>query len=186
MFEWFRLGNTGGIKSFVDKMSLELIKGSILNGYRLKAAKQINLRLSLLEYLSKGEDNMGDFSVELRENLKKKLGSEESVGIESDREYYFAVGQMAGYFIYLSKASKKVQSLINPFLNARGDKMIKERLQRYYKRYNYDMPTGLKRVNKLYAMVLGYEPNQPVMQDMICMGFTMSNLLLEKEEKENE
>ena len=42
------------------------------------------------------------------------------------------------YFISLSKASKKTQSLINPVLNARNDVVIKEKLLlQLYKKYNY-------------------------------------------------
>ena len=186
LFSWFHYGDEVGMREFMDKLSIELIKGSILNGYMLKAAKQINMRLSLIEYFSKGGDDMADFSVGLHEGLKKKLLAEKCAGIEDDREYYFAVGQLAGYFIRLSKAAKRVQSMINPFLNAKDDKMIKERLLRYYKKYNYDIPVGVKKVSRLNAIVQGYEPDGPVMQDMICMGFTMSNILLEKTEKEEE
>lgn len=186
LFNWFRYGKDAGMKEFMDKLSQELIKGSILNGYMLKAAKQINMRLSLIEYFSEGGDSMADFSVGLREGLKNKLVSEEYTGLESDREYYFAVGQMAGYLLYKSKAAKRTQSMINPFLNAREDKMIKERIIRYYKKYNYDISSGAKKISRMYAMIQGYESEGPVMQDMISMGYTMNNLLLEKTEKEEE
>ncbi len=186
LFNCFHYGKDAGMKEFMDKLSLELIKGSILNGYMLKAAKQINMRLSLMEYFSEGGDSMADFSVGLREGLKNKLVSEEYTGLESDREYYFAVGQMTGYLLYKSKAAKRTQSMINPFLNAREDKMIKERIIRYYKKYNYDISSGAKKISRMYAMIQGYEPEGPVMQDMISMGYTMNNLLLEKTEKEEE
>lgn len=186
IFSWLHLGNEAGMKQIMDKVSLELIKSSILNGYMGKAVRQINLRISILEYLSKGGENMGDFSIELYEGLKKKLTSEENAALENDREYYFAVGQMAGYFVYLSKVGKKMHSMINPFLNARENRMIKDRLQRYYKKYNYAISLKYKKVGKLYAMLMGYEPEGEVMQDIIMIGFAMSNLLLEKEEKEHE
>lgn len=189
LFSWFHYGKQAGMKELMDKLSMELIKGSILNGYMLKAAKQMNMRLSLMEYFSEGGDNMADFSVGLREGLKNKVVSDECMGLESDREYYFAVGQMAGYLLYQSKAAKRPQSMINPFLNAREDKMIKDRIIQYYKKYNYDIPAGAKKISRMYAMIQGYEPEGPVMQDMISMGYTMNNILLEKaekEEKENE
>ena len=172
------------MKTVMDKLSMALIKGSILNGYMLKAAKQINMRLSLMEYFSEGGDSMADFSVELREKLKKKLVSKEYVGLENDREYYFAVGQMAGYFIYLSKAAKKPQSMINPFLNAKSDEALKKKLGQYYKKYNYDMLIAAKKVNRLYGMIKGYTPDENVvMEDMISVGFVVDNLLLEKKEE---
>lgn len=184
LFSWFHYGNEVGMKTVMDKLSMALIKGSILNGYMLKAAKQINMRLSLMEYFSEGGDSMADFSVELREKLKKKLVSKEYVGLENDREYYFAVGQMAGYFIYLSKAAKKSQSMINPFLNAKSDEALKKKLGQYYKKYNYDMLVAAKKVNRLYGMIKGYTPDENVvMEDMISVGFVVDNLLLEKKEE---
>lgn len=189
LFGWLHLGNAAGIRDLIDRISRELIIGSILNEHMLKAAKQINLRMSLMQYLSEGGEEMADFSMELRENLKLKICSDEYQGLESDREYYFAVGQLARYFIFLSKAGKKKQSLINPFLNARTDAKLKELLGKLYKKYNYDIPVGVKRVSRLYGMIECYEPVGQVMQDMVSAGFVIDNLILEKkgkEEKEDE
>lgn len=184
LFGWLHLGNDADMRGLVDKVSMELIKASILNEYMLKAAKQLNLRWSLMRYLTKGGEDMADFSVALREDLKAKVMSDEYKGLENDREYYFAVGQMARYLIYLSKAGKKKQSLINPFLNARTDKNLKELLGKYFKKYNYAIPVGAKRVGRLYGMLEGYEPTEAIMQDMISAGFVIDNLLLEKRDKE--
>lgn len=186
LFSWLHLGNEAGMRGLIDKISRELIKDSISNGYMAKAAKQLNLRWSLLQYLSEGGEDMADFSVELRENLKTKIYSEEYVGLESDREYYFAIGQLARYFVYLNKTGKKKQSLINPFLNANSDKRLKELMGKYFKKYNYAISVGAKRVSRLYGMIEGYEPQEPILQDMISAGFVIDNLLLEKKEKEEQ
>ena len=186
LFRWFHLGNAAGIKAMLDRISMELIKKSIADKNTLKAAKQLNMRWSLMRYLDEGGNDMADFSVNMREGLRDKLLSEKIQGLENDREYYFAVGQMAGYLIFLSKAGKKKQSLINPFLNARTNEKLKELLGKYYKKYNYDIPLGLKRVNRLYGMVECYEPDGPVQQDMISAGFVMDNLLLEKQDKDTD
>ncbi len=185
LFGWLRLGNDADMRELLDKVSLELIKSSILNEYMLKAAKQLNLRLSLMQYFAKGGENMADFSVEIRENLKTKIVSDEYVGIQNDREYYFAVGQLARYFVYLSKAGKKKQSLINPFLNARTDKKLKELLGRYYKKYNYAISAGARRVGRLYGMVECYEPEGAILQDLLSAGFVIDNILLEKKDRED-
>lgn len=130
---------------------------------------------------------MADFSVSLRENLKQKLLSDEPVKLESDREFYYAAGQLARYYIYLNRGSKKNQSLINPILNARNSQAIKDKLMQYYKKYNYDIVLGYKRADLLFKMVLGYETQEKVQEDMICMGFVDNNVVLEKkEEKVNE
>lgn len=184
LFGWLHLGNAAGMRGLLDQISGELIKGSISNEHMLKAAKQLNLKLSLMQYFTKGGEDMADFSVELRENLKAKICSEEYIGLESDREYYFAVGQLARYFIYLNKTAKKKQSLINPFLNAGTDKKLKDLVGKYFKKYNYAISMGAKRVSRLYGMIEGYEPQEPVLQDMISAGFVIDNLLLERKEKE--
>ena len=185
LFSWLRLNHKEGIEKIVDGGFLELIKSSIINGYNGKAIRQINLRLSLLQYLAKGGENMADFSVSMRENLKHKLVSDESVGLESDSEFYYAVGQLTRYYIFLNKGSKKNESLINPILNAKNSNSIKDKLVQYYKKYNYDIVLGSKRADALYKMVLGYETEGRVQQDMICMGFVDNNLVLEKKEEKN-
>lgn len=187
LFSWLHLKNASGVKNVIDKVSLEAVKASIINGHGTKAVRQINLRLSLLQYLERGGEYMADFSVSLREKLKEKLVSDESVGIENDTEYYYAVGQLARYYIYLNKGSKKNESLINHILNAKSSESIKDKLLQYYKKYNYDIILGSKRADILYKMVLGYETGGKVKQDMICMGYVDNNLVLEKkEEKTNE
>ena len=129
---------------------------------------------------------MADFSVSLRENLKQKMVSEESRGLENDTEYYYAVGQLARYYIFLNRGAKKNESLINPILNAKNSKAIKEKLLQYYKKYNYDIVLGAKKADMLYKLILGYEAEGKVQQDMICMGFVDNNLVLEKKEEKKD
>lgn len=132
---------------------------------------------------------MADISVGIRETIKERLNAKDYKGLENDREFYFVVGQMVRYLDYKRKAAKKTQSMINPFLNAKTGQVLKEQILRYYKKYNYDIASGDKKVSRLYAMIQGYEPEEAVMQDMVSLGFTMDNLLLErtvKGEKENE
>ena len=50
------------------------------------------------------------------------------------KEYYYAVGQIAAYFISLSKAGKKSQSMINLVINISDDRVLKERLIQLYKK----------------------------------------------------
>lgn len=185
IFAWAYLGNQAGIVTAMDKLSLSAIKASILNEHLGKAVRQINLRLSLKKYFYQGGEYMADFSIELRENLKRKLNSEESQKIENDREYYYAVGQLFRYYIYLNKGAKKNEALINPILNAKNDDIIKKQVVQYYKKYNYAILYGSKRADALYKMVLGYEAEGSAMQDMICMGFVDNNLVLEKKEEKN-
>ena len=129
---------------------------------------------------------MPDFSVSLRENLKQKLIADEPVGLGNDTEYYYAVGQLARYYIFLNRGSKKSESLINPMLNAKNSQSIKEKLLQYYKKYNYDIMLGAQKADIMLKMILGYETEGKVQQDMICMGFVDNNLVLEKKEEKKD
>ena len=88
------------------------------------------------------------------------------------------------YFIYLNKSSKRDESLINVVLNARDSHTINARVERYYERYNYAISS--KRVNNLCKMIWGYETQEKVKRDMICMGYVDNNILLEKKEENHE
>lgn len=183
IFDWIHKAFDHGILPVIKRISLELVKGSICDGYREKAARQMNLRWSLIQYLDKGGKNMGSILSETRDKLRKKINEKETMDLEDDVEYYFAVGQLADYLISLNKSSKKDISLINPFLNAGTDRQLQERLKQYFKKYNYAIDYSSKRVKYMMAMIKGYRPDGPVDQDMIIMGFTCSNLIYEKGEK---
>ena len=69
--------------------------------------------------------------------LQKKINKKGYSQIESESEYYYAVGQLVRYYISLSKAKDKNHSLANPFFNASNDSVIKNRLEQFFKKYNY-------------------------------------------------
>ena len=133
---------------------------------------------------------MADFLNSVKVNLKEKINykseqNEKLDRIENDMEYFFAVGQTAYYLLTLSKSSNKNQSLINPFLNAKNDEVIKTTLMRLYKNYNYSMSLNNK-FKKLYSMVLGYRPESKIDQDILLAGFLSNNLVYEKDEKKGD
>lgn len=133
---------------------------------------------------------MADFLNSVKVNLKEKINykseqNEKLDTIENDMEYFFAVGQTAYYLLTLSKSSNKNQSLINPFLNAKNDEVIKTTLMRLYKNYNYSMSLNNK-FKKLYSMVLGYRPESKIDQDILLAGFLSNNLVYEKDEKKGD
>lgn len=186
LFNWFYKGNENNIGPILDKVSLSLIKGSIRNGYGFRAIKQFNLRASLNKYFQGGED-MADVILGVKEKLRSKISVVGDQAIESDKEYFFAVGQLVSFFLSKSKGKKKPLSLANPFINAKKDKMIKEKLQALFKKYNYNMFQDESfRFSKLYTMVMGYEVTDKINDDMIIAGYLHGNLIYEKSNKENE
>lgn len=189
IFNWIYKDIELGIKNILSKISLRCIKSSICNGYMIKASNQFNLRVALENYFY-GGSSMADKVRGIRERLRNKINeykkknseSEGYVAIESDEEYFFAVGQLVNYLLSLSKAKSKPQSLINPFLNAKSDKIIKEKLRMLYKKYNYEFEQTNRKVGSLYAMISSYEVEGKVNQDMVIAGYLHSNLIYEKAE----
>ena len=187
IFNWIYKGYENGVYGVLDKVSLDLIKNSILFGYMKKAPHQFNLRQAIKNYFEGGND-MGDKIFELKNNLRTKINSNDTSYFESDEEYYFSVGQFVNYLLSKSKSKNKPHSLVNPFINAKNDKLIKEKLRNLYKRYNYNIEMHWKKIKNIYAMILSYEPKGNVNQDIIIAGYLHSNLIKEinKGEKDNE
>ena len=127
---------------------------------------------------------MGDTVHELKNSLREKINMGGTDYFISDKEYYFAVGQFVNYLLSKSKGKNKPHSLVNPFINAKSDKVIKEKLRSLYKRYNYDINMHSKRIKNLYAMIVSYESEAKVDQDMIMAGYLHSNLIYESDNKE--
>lgn len=183
IFNWLYKGNTNGIDKLIDKTSLNIVKGTIENGYYKKAKDQFNLRWSFKNYFSGGVD-MTEIIYEMQEKLRNKINGDTTGKFESNNEYYYAVGQLVNYFLSLSKGKSKPQSLANPFINAKHDLIIKEKLRALYMKYNYTIEKNSKRFNNLYGMILAYIPDDKVNQDMIIAGYLRSNLVYEKNKEE--
>ena len=178
IFGYIYKGNEVGVYEILNKVSLELIKNNIIIGNFIKASHQYNMRCSLENYF-KGGVNMSDLIYDIKSKLREKINSEDTQNIEDDKEYYFALGQFINYLLSKSKSNKKVHSLANPFINAKNDRIIKDKLRNIYKKYNYDINMNSKRVNNLYAMIVSYESQGKVNQDMIIAGYLHSNLIYE-------
>lgn len=183
LFAWFYKGNENSIWGLLDKATFSTVAGSIEKGLLIKPLDQFNLRISLKEYFE-GGDNMADVILKIKDELKEKIFLSETKCLENDKEYYFAVGQLVSYFISRNRGKKKPLSLAKPFISAKSDKFIKERLRALYNKYDYDIEYNFSRFKDLYSMVAGYEPIENVDSDMIIAGYLSSNLLYEKNENE--
>ncbi len=181
IFNWIYKGieNNYGVAAVLDKVSLNLIKGSINNGYGMKAGYQFNLRWALKEYFG-GEENMADIIQEVKESLRNKVKESSTGKIDNDKEYYFAIGQLVNYLLSKSRGKKKPHSLANQFINSKSNDDIKEKLRKLYIKYSYDLETKGKRFNNLYAMILGYVPEGKVNNDLLIAGYLNSSLIYEK------
>ncbi|AVP56049.1 hypothetical protein K144313037_13000 [Clostridium tetani] len=190
LFTWFYKGIDNNVWKNLNISSLNLIKGSINKGYLLKAGEQFNLRSSLKNYFE-GGISMADVLLEIKNSLREKINktskenkNNEDVTLDNDKEYYFAVGQLAYYLISLSKSKNKNHSLVNPIINAKTNERIKDEIRRLYTRYNYRIEFGSKRVERLYSMISSYIPKGKINEDLIIAGFLKNNLIYEKSEEE--
>ena len=190
IFDWIYKGIDNNFEVAEKRFALDLIKNTLINNYTLRAMTQLNLHWSFRDYFAElkqqGGEKMADIATKIRMSVKEKVTSKDEVVIaNNNEEYYYAIGQLMAYFISLSKASKKTQSLINPVLNAQNDTVIKTRLLQLYKKYNYNILTRNSRVKNLYAMILGYKPEGKINQEMILFGYMDNNVIYTKnEEKE--
>ena len=184
VFAWLYKGREVGMDRILHTVAKNVIKESIKNGYMGKVVQQFNLMCSFDEYF--GGCNMADRYSEIREKLRDKINCRGEQIIESDEEYFYAVGQLVGYYISLSKAKEKTHSLANPFFNATSNEVLQTRLKQYFMKYNHEIATRSSRFNYMYGMVLGYELEGKIRQEPIIAGYLSNSLFYESSKKEME
>ncbi len=185
-FAWFYKGNETLIKPLFPKISIDIIKNTICNGYRIKAQEQWMVRQGVMNYLNRGGVEVPDVMKEVLEQLDRKINEEGQAIIESDREYAIATGQLVNYFFSLSKASSPKHSMLNPIINIKSDIKLKDTLKKLYVKYNYEISNKGKRFRKLYAMIEGYQPEGTINQDELIYGYLTNSLIYKKGDKKNE
>ncbi|MBN7771878.1 type I-B CRISPR-associated protein Cas8b/Csh1 [Clostridium aminobutyricum] len=187
LFNWFHKGMDDTVWDVLKTCSLDLIKGSIYRGEIWKgggrACEQFNLYISLRNYFERRERM--DNSILDVEKLREKINQKETGRIESDEEYYFAVGQLANYFLTLSRAKVRNHFLSKSILTAKTDEKIKNELKKLYHKYNYDIKFS-RRFNNLYAMVCLYSNTKSqVNEDALLAGYLHSSLIYETKKDSN-
>lgn len=185
-FNWFYKGDTQLIESVLDKVSLAIIKGTIISDSIYKARHQYNLYYSLKEHFTRSDVKMADVLSSVKNQLRTKIEQSETASITDDQEYYFAVGQVTAYLLSQSKSNTKTDALLNPIINCANGRKLNQSLINLYKRYNHAIQ-GSKKFSNLLAMVQSYEPDSPkVDTNIIIAGYLHSNLIYEKQPKATE
>ncbi|MBZ0841946.1 CRISPR-associated protein Cse4, partial [Clostridioides difficile] len=188
LYTWFYKRRDSIVKQTFSNYSMGIIENSIKNNNYIRAKEQYNLRIAIINYFH-GGSNMADKIKVISESLFEKINSIKTKCIQSDEEYYFAVGQLASYFISKNKSKNKNHSLINPILNAQNRKKIMLEIEKLFKKYNYDISyDNNRRFKNLYSMIVGYEVEEKkVNRDLLIGGYLYYNLIYTKsEENENE
>lgn len=139
---------------------------------------------SLDTYL--GGSNMKDNYIDIRNSLSSKINQEGYSQIDSESEYYYAVGQLVRYYISLNKTKDKNHSLANPFFYVANNDVIKKKLEQFFKKYNYEIKINYNRYNKLYSMIISCVPDGKVMSEAIIAGYLSDNLIYESKKTEED
>ena len=184
IFAWLYKGQEQGIDAVLHNVCINTVRDSINNGYMNKVIMQFNFMKSLEEYF--GGVNMADRYSDIRKNLSDKINKKGYSQIESDEEYFYAVGQLVYYFISLNKSKDKKHSLANPFFNARNNELLQKKITQFFKKYNYIIGTTNRRFNNLYSMVSSYELTGRVKSEEIIAGYISSNLIYDSTNKEED
>lgn len=182
IFAWLYKGVEVNMDQVLHMVCMNMVKNSVRNGFTTKMGQQFNLMCSLDEYF-KGESGMAEKYSDIRNRLREKINQSGDCVIETDEEYFYAVGQLVFYFISLSKAKEKMHSLANPFLTAASDTVIRKKLKQYFMKYNYQLKFNGYKFNRMYSMVDAYVLKNKVQQEYLFGGYISNNLIYESSKK---
>lgn len=181
MFRWMYLGESNGLPEILDKVSERAVLSAVRENSLDLVSQRLNLRLSLQSYFKRNKEGAMEIS-EIRQLVEQKINGNGEEQFESEEEFFYGVGQLLYYLFTRSKAANKKMSMINPFITAKNVKTMKERLQRLFLKYDYDIQLiGSKRVKYLFAMICSYNQECRVNQDMMWAGFCSNNLIYKKD-----
>lgn len=178
IFAWLYKGVDVNMDRVLHKVCMNMIKNSVRNGFTMKMGQQFNLMCSLEEYF-KGGCGMAEKYADIQSKLRNKINQSGDCEIETDEEYFYAVGQLVFYFISLSKAKEKMHSLANPFLIATDNTVIRKKLKQYFMKYNYQLKFNGYKFNRMYRMVDAYVLKNKVQQEYLFGGYIGNNLIYE-------
>lgn len=178
IFAWLYKGLDVNMDRVLHKVCMNMIKNSVRNGFTMKMGQQFNLMCSLEEYF-KGGCGMAEKYADIQSKLRNKINQSGDCEIETDEEYFYAVGQLVFYFISLSKAKEKMHSLANLFLIATDNTVIRKKLKQYFMKYNYQLKFNGYKFNRMYRMVDAYVLKNKVQQEYLFGGYIGNNLIYE-------
>lgn len=177
-FEWFGKGNISLVKESFDKASMAIIENSVNLGYMSKIKYQLNLRWCLLDYLE-GNERMEKLMSKGRDALRSHIDLDEWK-FDSDEEYFYAVGQLGACYLNMNKSIRKSPAMFNRLFKAKDDRIIKNLLQQYDIKYNYNIAPSDIRLKRLISHIQGYESPKTINRDLIYEGFYDNSILYMK------
>jgi CRISPR-associated protein Csh1 len=181
MYRWFVVGDSKTGYEAISKNFNKILINAIIAD-KSKSLKDVrnkfNLICSLRAEFEGDEFKMKENKNTIREQLKDKINLEDTPLIESDAEYYYAVGQVSKFLIKQKKSRELYQSEFNPILKCKTDEKLKSELVRMYELCNHSIFLEFKRFNKIYSMVLDYNPTNKTNIYMLLAGFLDDVIIL--------
>jgi CRISPR-associated protein Csh1 len=202
MYKWFVVGDSRAgyralSKSF-DRILINAITSEVIDNKNSsnpsksinkifnKTKNKLNLVYALRKYFEGDEFIMENNINSIREKLSEKIASKDISLVENDKEYYYAVGQISMYLIKLKSTNRICHSELNAILKCKTDVKLKEELIRTYKKYNFKIFTNYIKFQKLYSMVLGYNPTSKIDTQVLLFGALQDSILFNNEVDKNE
>lgn len=196
-FDFFQKRDETNFIRNLDKFGIYLIENTIIDELKTIDKKHImnpfnsintmNLWIAYKKYFCKeGEvDEKMKINNVQEECLRIFLENKE---IQTDEQYYFFAGQIAFYFLTMSKGEKLTQDMTTPFIRAGNLKKLRDELRILYQKYNYDINLLDSKFNNIFSQLLLHEPETYVKdnKDLILAGMLSSNMFKIEEDKNND
>lgn len=181
---WFYKGDLTKLKLVFHQKSMKIIIDNVLKGYTNKAAKQINLRYAIINYLEGVEVNMKRRFEDLHEKIIDGL-LDKNLVLENDEEYCFFVGQVVYYLLNKSKSGNKNMDMIRIIESSNYDVMIKK-FNMLYKKYRHSEFLNDSIMRYAISTVMDYKTNyDKVNLEALNCGYLYNNSIMMAKKERN-
>jgi len=191
LLAWLRKGNESPMQSCVDKATMGVLMARLQKLTYIPAlANALNVRLSLLNYFSEGENDMGyvieEAYLALKEKILKTNNKKEHIACQNAMEFYLAVGQLLNFYFSRSQAQKLHYDVLwRGIAAAKSVEDIKKEQRKHFQKYAYDIDTENSSFNNMLSIVSSYQPEteEPINLDALIYGFATSRIIEDNDAK---
>lgn len=181
LFNFAYKGDEDGFKNIAYNIFPFLVRERLRTFGREKAADAFNTYVSCRNYINKEEDELASKITRLINESMDLLGKEDK-DFNCIDEYSFVAGQIVYYLLSRNKADNKSHDLVEPFLTKHKTQDLNKEIKFWFRKYNYDIPMNFQKFNKAFSMVLGYESDEKINEDIFLAGYLTDNLFYMKRE----
>ncbi len=179
------------IKGIIDDLRHDEKKND-KNTHEYFIKEKLNIWFSLYTFFtnteSKNRHNMVNKTKELLEYLSRISKPDSEEHITDDAAFAFASGQVIWKLLVQSRSSNRSHALLEPFLQKVDVGQFKLAIARTFEMYKHEFtlyPTKYE-FDKIMSEVMGYEPNEPNMKNLlhyILAGYFARSIFTKKENK---